>query len=64
MKEYAFETVACNEGGGWVVGKTIKHREIITTYAEKGYRYIGFIPTEATSYGRYLRIDLIFEKDV
>lgn len=62
MKEYAFETVGCNEGA--ITSKTIRHREVIAEYAAKGYRYVGLIPTEVNNYGRYIKIDLIFEKDV
>ena len=28
------------------------------------YRYIGFIPTSMTDYGKIKDIDLIFEKDI
>lgn len=62
MKEYAFETVLCNEGS--ITSKTTKHRDAIIAYAEKGYRYVGLIPTEVNGYGKYIKIDLIFEKDV
>ena len=38
-----------------------KHREIIDSYAEKGYRYTGFIPLSYDAYGRITAMDLIFE---
>ena len=28
-----------------------KHREIIDSYAEKGFRYVGFVPTEVGANG-------------
>lgn len=40
-----------------------KHRTIIKEYAAKGYRYVGFIPTEITDHGKMTKIDLIFETD-
>jgi len=39
-----------------------EHREIIDSYAEKGFRYTGFIPTEITDSGKFKEIELIFEK--
>lgn len=38
------------------------HQEIIKEYAEKGYKYIGFIPVSFGASGKTLAIDLIFEK--
>jgi len=32
-------------------------------YAEKGWRYVGFIPTKMSDYGKLKEMDLIFEKD-
>ena len=39
-----------------------KHREIIDSYAEKGFRYVGFVPTEVGANGCIRKIDLVFEK--
>ena len=36
---------------------------IIDEQAKQGYRYVGYIPTLITDYGRTKSIDLIFEKD-
>ena len=33
------------------------------SYAENGYRYVGFIPTEIDAKGCMRKIDLIFEKE-
>lgn len=38
------------------------HREIINEYEEKGYRYLGFVPTLLGPSGKILAIDLVFEK--
>ena len=43
--------------------KLTGHREIINRYAEMGYRYVGYIPTELNG-GALVTVDLIFEKDV
>lgn len=39
-----------------------EHRRIIDEYTSNGYRYVGFIPTSMTDYGKYKQLDLIFEK--
>ncbi|MBE7705580.1 MAG: DUF4177 domain-containing protein [Cyanobacteria bacterium SIG29] len=43
--------------------KSKEHRKIIDQYAEKGYKYVGFIPTNITDGGLIVDIDLIFEID-
>ena len=40
-----------------------EHRQIIDEYAAKGYRYVGYIPTEMTGHGQILEMDLVFEID-
>ena len=40
-----------------------KHKKVINSYAENGYRYVGFIPTEIDAKGCMRKIDLIFEKE-
>ena len=42
---------------------TDKHKKVINSYAENGYRYVGFIPTEIDAKGCMRKIDLIFEKE-
>ncbi|MGI6115275.1 DUF4177 domain-containing protein [Luoshenia tenuis] len=39
-----------------------QHREIIAEYAQKGYRYAGYLPVQIGPSGKNLKIDLIFEK--
>ena len=38
-----------------------EHRRIIRSYAKKGYRYVGYLPTEIDEEGVVEKIDLIFE---
>ena len=45
MKKYEYVRVVTS--GGLFGGELQKHREIIDEYAERGYRYVGFIPTYA-----------------
>lgn len=61
MKKY--EYVALHIGKFIFGSSTEKHREIIDEYASKGYRYVGFVPTEINNNGRINEIDLIFEID-
>lgn len=42
---------------------TDEHRQIIDQYAAKGYRYVGYIPTDITGHGVIRQVDLIFEID-
>ena len=44
-----------------ITSKFTVHREIIDTYAQKGFRYVGFVPIKSDSYGRIKEMDLIFE---
>ena len=61
MKRYELVNV---KYGGTLSSKIEKHRSIIEEYAAKGYRYVGFIPTDINSHGMIYAIDLIFEIDV
>lgn len=60
MKQYEYVTVHM---GKFIGAKSEEHRQIIDTYAKKGYRYIGFIPVAMNDYGKYKEIDLVFEQD-
>lgn len=60
MPKYEFESIHI---GRFIGAKSEEHREIIEKYAAKGYRYIGFIPTNMNDYGKIKDIDLIFEKE-
>lgn len=60
MKKYEYVEI---ETKG-LLDRIIKdHRKLIDEYAEKGYRYAGYIPTKITPSGCLLAIDLIFEID-
>ena len=61
MKEYAFESLRLT---GTMNVKLSNYQAIFREYAQKGYQYVGYLPTEMTGHGQILSIDLIFEKDV
>lgn len=44
--------------------ENLEHRKIIDKYAQRGFRYIGYIPVDIDDNGKLLKIDLIFETDV
>ena len=58
MRNYKYVNVKISKFAG---AKSEEHRAIIDEYAEKGYKYVGFIPTDMTEYGKIKNIDLIFE---
>lgn len=64
MKKYIYEYVNVSMPGPLALGILAEHREVINRYAEKGWRYNGYIPTSKTSQGKTLLIDLIFEKEI
>lgn len=61
MKKYEYVNIEYS-AKGVVFSYVEKHREIIDSYAEKGFRYIGFVPTEVGANGCIRKIDLSFEK--
>lgn len=61
MKQYAYVKV---HTGRFIGAVSEEHRRIIDEYAAKGYRYVGFIPTKMSDYGKMVDMDLIFEKDM
>jgi len=60
MKRYEYVHIKINK---FIGAKVENHREIINEYAKKGYRYVGFIPTKISEYGKTKELDLIFEMD-
>ena len=60
MKQYAYVSVHIGKLFG---AASEEYREIFNDYAAKGWRYVGFIPTNMNDYGKLKDIDLIFEKD-
>ncbi|MCI8576967.1 MAG: DUF4177 domain-containing protein [Lachnospiraceae bacterium] len=61
MKKYEYVTV---HTGKFIGARSEDHRGIIDQYAKQGYRYVGFIPTKMSDYGKIKDMDLIFETDV
>lgn len=61
MKKYEYVQVHINK---FVGAKSEEHRQIIDTYAAKGYRYVGYISINITDYGKIKDMDLVFEKDI
>ena len=58
MKKYEYVNVHIGRLCG---AKSEEHRAIIDQYAAKGYRYVGYIPTNISDYGKIKDMDLIFE---
>ena len=61
MKKYEYVSVHI---GRFVGAKSKEHRQIIADYAKKGYRYVGYIPTVISNYGKIKDMDVVFELDV
>ena len=62
MKKYEFVSVKYNSKHV-VMAVVAEHRTIITEYAEKGFSYVGMIPTEVSANGCPRVMDLIFVKE-
>ncbi len=60
MKRYEYVNVYI---GRLLGAESEKHREIIDNYAERGYRYVGYIPVRIADNGKIKEIDLVFETD-
>ena len=60
MKKYEYVSINIDRflGAG-----SEEHSQIIDNYAAKGYKYVGYIPTNITSHGKIVEMDLIFEID-
>ncbi|WP_300750896.1 DUF4177 domain-containing protein [uncultured Oscillibacter sp.] len=50
--------------GKFCGAKSEEHRDIIDEYAAKGCRYVGYIPTNISDYGKIKDMDLVFETDL
>lgn len=61
MKKY--EYVNINIDCSFMGSGSEEHRQIIDEYAAKGYKYVGYVPTNMTSHGKIVEMDLIFELD-
>lgn len=62
MKKYEYVSVDLVNKKA-TTAESIEHREVIDSYAAKGYRYAGYIPSLIGPSGKILRMDLIFEAD-
>lgn len=62
MKQYEYVSVDYKMKD-LVMASVSEHREIIDSYAGRGYAYIGMIPTEISAHGCIRKMDLIFQKD-
>lgn len=60
MKKYEYVNVKIAK---FVCAKSEEHRKIIDEYAAKGWRYVGYIPTDIDGHGMIRAMDLIFEID-
>ena len=58
MKQYEYVHLHIDQFFG---AKSKEHRPIIDEYAKKGYRYVGYIPTNITDFGKIKEMDLIFQ---
>lgn len=65
MKEYKYEHIKIGGTLGVGVGfiDNFQHRDVIDDYAKKGYKYVGYFPTNITSGGIITQVDMIFEID-
>lgn len=60
MKKYEYVRLDINR---FIGARSEEHRAIIDSYATKGYRYVGYIPTNISDYGKIKEMDLVFEKE-
>ena len=61
MKRYEYERIH----NGRLFGANFEEsRAVINRYAEKGFRYVGWIPVVMNDYGKIKDLDLIFKKDM
>ena len=63
MKKYEYVSVEAKNN---VVKNAVfsGYKDIIDSYAEKGYRYVGFIPSLIGPSGKIIVMDLVFETEV
>ena len=61
MKKYEYVSIHI---GKFIGAKLKEHRQIIDEYAKKGYRYLGYVPTNISDYGKIKDMDLVFELDI
>lgn len=68
MYKYVYKRIETKiDGWGPLSGNvylTEEHQGIINKMAEKGYRYVGFIPVKQRGSGFISVMDLVFEKKI
>lgn len=68
MYKYEYEKVSCNLSGYGLFNGNVygieDYKTVIEERASKGWRYVGFIPTEQRGTGHIQELDLIFEKEI
>ena len=60
MKSYEYVNIHI---GKLVGAGSEAHRAIIDESAARGYRYVGYIPTNINNYGKITDLDIVFERD-
>ncbi len=60
MKKYEYVNVKI---GKFVGAKSEEHRAIIDEYAKKGYKFVAYVPTDISDFGKIINMDLVFEID-
>ena len=63
MKKYEYLEIDYT-AKGVVFLCTDKHKEVINSYAENGYRYVGFIPTEIDAKGCMRKIATVYKGNI
>ncbi|MFI3168123.1 MAG: DUF4177 domain-containing protein [Bacillota bacterium] len=61
MKRYEYVKLNGNQMFG---AKFEEHRAVIDEYAQKGFSFVGYIPTQIGGKGDIFEMDLVFEIDV
>ncbi len=60
MKKYEFVQIKLQNN--YVANAVMsEHRQIIEEWTDKGYRYVGFIPTKQGPSGKIMEAESIFE---
>ena len=65
MFMYEYQYIVVETGGGFFFdNNSAGHRAVIDDEAQKGWRYVGYVPLEFTSHGGIRSMDLIFERKI
>ena len=61
MYRYQYVTVEVGMANVLSTDHSLMHRNIISAWAAKGWRYRGYLPTKTSWRGALTEVDLIFE---